>query len=314
MAEKKETAIQKKERNITDIVLSRVGDLTQKRELVLPPNYSAENALKSAWLILQEVTDKAGKPVLATCTHPSIANALLDMVIQGLSPSKKQCYFVAYGKQLQLMRSYMGTMAVTKRLAGVKDIHAGCIYDGDEFEYEIIPETGLKRLVKHTQKFGNIDAEKLLGAYAVVVMDNAEDSFVEIMTMDQIKKAWNQGAAKGNSGAHKNFSDEMAKKTVISRACKLIANTSDDSDLLVESYNRCTENEYIMPAEGVEVREERVDEETAESLSAAEMAIFGADPFEAMEREAETETAEVSEEPEEADADGGEPDDAADRG
>ncbi|WP_243124300.1 recombinase RecT [Clostridium sp. AWRP] len=39
-------------------------------------------------------------------------------MMQGLTPAKKQCYFVVYGKQLQLMRSYMGTAAVTKRLNG----------------------------------------------------------------------------------------------------------------------------------------------------------------------------------------------------
>lgn len=57
------------------------------------------------------------------------------------------------------------------------------------------------------------------------------------MNINQIKNAWNQGYAKGGSGAHKNFTDEMAKKTVINRACKMFANTSDDSDLLIEAFN-----------------------------------------------------------------------------
>lgn len=307
MTENKETAIQKKERNITDIVLSRVGDLTKRQELVLPQNYSAENALKSAWLILQETKDKSQKPVLVTCAQSSIANSLLDMVIQGLNPVKKQCYFVAYGNQLQLMRSYMGTMAVTKRLAGVKNVHAECIYEGDEFEYEMVPSTGAKRITKHIQKFENIDLEKLRGAYAVVTMENTEDSFAEVMTMDQIRKAWNQGAAKGSSGAHKNFTDEMAKKSVIARACKLLANTSDDSNLLIESYNRCTDNEYIVPADAVEVREERLEREDAELLDEAARNIFSANPFEDALLEMNEENGEVPTE------DGGDPD-AVDRG
>jgi recombination protein RecT len=36
----------------------------------------------------------------------------------------------------------------------------------------------------------------------------------------------------------------MAKRTVINRAAKAFINTSDDSDLLIESINNTTSNEY----------------------------------------------------------------------
>jgi recombination protein RecT len=51
------------------------------------------------------------------------------------------------------------------------------------------------------------------------------------MTIQQIRQSWQQGATKGASPAHKNFPDEMSKKTVISRACKLFISSSDDSSL-----------------------------------------------------------------------------------
>jgi recombination protein RecT len=37
---------------------------------------------------------------------------------------------------------------------------------------------------------------------------------------------------KGNSGAHKNFTQEMCKKTVINRACKTPINSSSDAILI----------------------------------------------------------------------------------
>ena len=225
------------ERNIADNVLNRVAKLEESGGLVIPPNYSAANALKSAWLILQETKDRNKKPVLEVCTKESICNTLLDMVIQGLSPVKKQCYFIAYGNQLQLSRSYMGTVAVTKRLSGIKDVFANCIYEGDVFEYEFDLETGVKRITKHEQKFENINIQKIRGAYAVIVREGAEN-FVEVMSMDQIRQSWKQRKGPEESDTHKNFTDEMAKKTVISRACKIFANTSDDADLLIESINR----------------------------------------------------------------------------
>ncbi|MBU3226778.1 recombinase RecT [Clostridium algidicarnis] len=236
-------AVATQERNITDKVLSRVKSLEGKGELKVPGNYSPENALKSAYLILSETIDRDKKPVLQSCSEASIANALLDMTIQGLSPSKKQCYFIPYGGKLQLSRSYLGTVAVTKRLKGVKNVVANVIYEGDEFAYELDLETGFKKITKHDQSFENIDPAKIKGAYAIVVMEDGQN-YVEVMNIGQIKKSWNQGAAKGNSGAHLNFADEMAKKTVINRACKMFANTSDDSDLLIEAFNNSDEKTY----------------------------------------------------------------------
>lgn len=232
--ENKQVTVQ--ERNITDKVLSRVKSLEGKGELKVSVNYSPENALKSAYLILSETVDRDKKPVLQSCSEASIANALLDMVVQGLSPSKKQCYFIPYGGKLQLSRSYLGTVAVTKRLNGVKDVKAYCIYEGDEFETEYDVNTATIKITKFNPKFENIDLNKIKGAFAVVIGENGP-IHTEVMNMTQIKNSWNQGYAKGKSGAHINFTDEMAKKTVINRACKMYANTSDDSDLLIEAFN-----------------------------------------------------------------------------
>lgn len=243
MSENKELAIV--EKNITDNVLARLNEFEKQGAINLPSTYSAANALKSAYLILKE-TNKDGKCVLETCTKESIANSLLNMCIQGLSPVKKQCYFIPYGNQLKLSKSYLGNIAATKRLKGVKDVFAEIIYEGDEFEYEIDLETGLKKITKHEQSFMNIDIAKIKGAYAVIIRED-EPNYVEVMNINQIKNSWNQGSMKGQSGAHKNFTDQMCKKTVINRACKNFLDTSDDSDILVEAINNTEqiENEEI---------------------------------------------------------------------
>jgi recombination protein RecT len=232
-------------KNVTDDVLNKIKVLEKGGNIFFPPNYSPENALKSAWLKLQTTEDRNHKKALEVCTYSSIANALLDMVVQGLTPAKNQCYFIVYGKELQLSRSYMGTVAVTKRLKGVKDVFANVIYKDDIFEYRINIETGLKEIVKHEQDFKNINPDKIAGAYAIVVRGDAPN-YIEVMNFEQIKKAWGQGATKGGSPAHKNFPEEMAKKSVINRACKMFFNTSDDSDILIDAINRTTEAEYTI--------------------------------------------------------------------
>lgn len=222
------TSIQKFE-NISEQVLSRIEQFQKDGSMILPKNYSVENHMKSAWLALQEVEDKEHHKALQICTKESIANSLLDMVLQGLSVSKKQGYFIMYGNKLIFQRSYFGTIALAKRVGGmVSEPVANVIYDGDDFQYEIDPKTAKVSIIKHSQKLENIDNSKIKGAYALVTLADGTTQ-VTIMSMQQIRAAWGQGATKGNSPAHKNFAEEMAKKTVIGRACKAIINSSDDA-------------------------------------------------------------------------------------
>ena len=227
--QQQQTAVVKYE-NVADLVMKRVESFTADGGLVLPKSYSVGNNLKSAWLILQEAVDRNNKPVLEVCTKASIANALFDMVLQGLSVSKAQGYFIAYGNKLEFQRSYFGTVALAKRVGGgiKREPVANVIYEGDKFVYTIDPKTGLFQIIEHDQKIENIDDAKIKAAYAITTFEDGRTE-VTIMTIDQIKKAWNQGATKGQSPAHKNFPAEMCKKTVIGRACKMVINSSDDA-------------------------------------------------------------------------------------
>lgn len=221
-------AVQKYE-NVSEQVLARIEQFQRDGGMVIPKNYSVENHMKSAWLILQATQDRSGQPALAVCTKESIANALLDMVLQGLSVSKKQGYFIVYGNQLLFQRSYFGSIALAKRAGGIKgEPVANVIYEGDEFVYSIDPKTARMSIVKHEQKIENIDNTKIKGAYALVTLADGTTQLT-VMSWQQIQKAWAQGATKGSSPAHKNFAEEMAKKTVIGRACKAIINSSDDA-------------------------------------------------------------------------------------
>ena len=220
----------KEERNITDNVLNKIHQFQSNGQIYFPDNYSPENALKSAWLKLQEVKDKNGKLALEVCTQPSIANALLNMVIQGLNPMKNQCYFIPYGNQLTLMRSYFGSIAVAKQFGEIKDITAEVIYEGDKVETEI--KRGKTIIVSHSRSFENINKAKIVGAYATILYnDNTEESL--IMTMDQIRTSWKKSKLNpdGKDSTHSQFTEDMSKRTVINKICKYYINTKDDSNL-----------------------------------------------------------------------------------
>lgn len=238
-------------RELTDKVAGRLEDLKDDG-LALPTNYSAQNALKAAYLRLQGVKDRQGRPALTVCSQSSIANALLDMAIQGLSPAKNQCYFIVYGNELQMQRSYFGTIAALKRLASIEDIDAQVVHRGDKFEIGA-DEIGHIVVTKFEPSFANLDKE-LIGAFAFIKLANGRVDYT-VMTKAQIDTSWAQSRNRQNN-VQKKFSDEMAKRTVLNRAAKMFINTSDDSDLLTGSINAATEAEYEDPKDVTAATEE----------------------------------------------------------
>lgn len=265
------------QKDISDEVVGKL-DALQQEGLLLPPSYSAQNALKSAFFAM---TNAPEGNLIEKCSKASVANALLDMVTQGLSPAKTQCYFVPYGGQLKLTRSYFGTQAVLKRLSNVEDIWANVIYQDDVFEYE--NSGGREKLLKHETKLENRD-KAILGAYAIVKTSNG-DEIMTVMTKKEIEVSWGQAKTKN---VQNKFPQEMAKRTVINRAAKSFVNTSDDSDLLVQAINNTTENEYENRKEIT--AEEEVAQEIQENANAevfepeiiepTQQEIFQADPAE----------------------------------
>lgn len=227
------TQLAKTKKDITQQVLSKIEAFKASGELKLPKDYSAENAIKSAKLILLETKNKENQYALEHCTQESIASALLKMVTMGLSVMKKQGNFIMYGNKLAFEQEYTGNIVLAKRFGNLKYIKANAIFDGDTFEFQVDTTTGRRKVTKHEQNLDSIGSKKLKGAYAVYELNDGTID-VEIMNMQQIIDAWNQGPMKGNSPAHKNFPDQMACKSVINRACKLLVRGSDDSVLYAD--------------------------------------------------------------------------------
>ena len=243
------TQLQVKKETI-DVVTSRIKEFQNKGELFFPTNYIPENALKSAWLLIQETQDKDKKCALDICSQASIANSLLSMAVQGLNPDKKQCYFIVYGNKLVMQRSYFGSMSVARAVnQNIEEIYAMIVFQGDEFEYQII--RGKKVVTKHTQKLENVKKDEIIAAYCTVIYkDGKEES--TIMTLNEIKQAWKMSKmypidANGNikkDSTHDKFMADMCAKTVINKACKPIINASDDSNI-VARFAKLTDTDAV---------------------------------------------------------------------
>lgn len=276
MSENKQVETVKKD--ITVQVLDKINLFKESGELTIPNNYSPENALKSAYLVLTELKDKSGKPIFEVCSKTSIANSLFSMVTWGLSPMKNQVYFIPYGDKLQISKSYLGNIAIAKRTANVKEVNAVVVYKNDSFVYSVNPKTGIHEITEHKTKLENINDADIIGGYAVVIFNDGSTK-VEIMTIKQVETSWNQGYAKGKSPAHTNFRAEMVKKTIINRALKTVIGASDDSALYEE-------DEIIQPTAENELKREFNTQANAEVID-----------FEEIKEEPKKEEKKVVEEP-----------------
>ncbi len=232
-------------KSVVDVVKLKVNEFISSGELFLPKNYSPDNAMKAAWLILQSTVDKDNRRALEVCTRDSIANALLDMVVQGLNPLKKQNYFIVYGKTLTCQRSYFGSMAVAQMVEPrISEFAFAVVYEGDTFKYGI--HNGKKHVTEHEQDIQNVDKKKIMAAYCIALNKEGDPFRTEIMTIDEIKQAWKQSKMnpiddKGNikdGSTHGKFAADMAMKTVINKCCKAIINASSDNALLLDKINR----------------------------------------------------------------------------
>lgn len=273
-------------KEIFDVVSAAVGGYLKTGEIALPKNYSFGNAIKSAWLILQETKDRNNKPALEVCTKESVINALQQMVYQGLSPDKKQCYFIPFGNKLTLIRSYFGSIAVAKRVdPSISDIAFDVVYKDDVFSYKKV--RGRTVIAEHKQQLQNIGNENIIAAYCSIFRGDEETTF--IMTMEEIKAAWrksslnpvtDEGVLKANS-THAQFTKDMAIKTVVNHACKYVINSSDDGSLVFDkalcTYDETVSQEYAVEAEIQEnANSEELNFSTDDETAAPE--IFSAEP------------------------------------
>lgn len=262
-------------REIIEKVQNRISEMSEQGKIQMPANYSYQNALRSAFLILSETRGADKRLVLESCSMESVSNALLEMVVQGLNPVKKQCYFIPYGEKLTMMRSYLGTIAITKRIPGVVDVKAYAVYKNDAFRMEYDVAAGVFRVAEYVPDVVNRDTKDLIGAFAMI-LGKKDILHTEYMTIEQIRKSWERGQTKGKSSAHTDFPDQMAVRTVVNRACKLYASTSNDGDLIAEILNRREddevqaiaqmeeqENATVLEVEAEEIVEEQEAETTA---------------------------------------------------
>lgn len=222
-AEKKQVKHDAIVKDTLDRVCASIDAKIKNGDFTPRDGFDWKNAAVGMGIVLKTAKDKNGKPALEVCTPISIYNVVYEAAVKGLAAVRDQCYLIVRGNELTLSVSYFGYRAQLLSLPQVIDCNATVIYEGDEFSYEI--EDARIVNVKHKQNFQSMDASKIVGAYATIVYTLRGQTFknTTVMNKASLDAARAKGAA--NSGAYKDFGDQMARKTVFKRAAKDFLNS-----------------------------------------------------------------------------------------
>lgn len=217
---------------------------------------------------------------LATCTPNSFLGAMMQAAQLGLEPNTPlgQAYLIPFKNkgvmEVQFQIGYKGMIDLAYRSKEVTDISAQCVYENDEFEYEL----GLNPVLKHKPALKN--RGEVILYYAVFHTKSGGYGF-EVMSKEDIinhAKKTSQSFGSNYSPWSKYF-DEMAKKTVLKRVLKYAPIASDfamaiNSDETIKTHiseNMVDEEDEtivdITPDSEPETKDEKVvDKETGEIL------------------------------------------------
>lgn len=224
-------------------------------------------------------------PKLSQCSQMSFLGALMNAAQLGLEPNTPlgQAYLIPYknkGKlDCQFQIGYKGLLDLVYRNPDIQTVQAQCVYENDQFEYEL----GLEPKLVH--KPATTDRGDLILVYALWKSQNGGFGF-EVMSKSDIDahaKKFSQSYGSSFSPWKTNY-EEMAKKTVIKKCLKYAplktdfatALTNDEtikSELSVDMSDVANEQEIVADAEYVEAGEKE-SQNLADGQMSMEEAFF----------------------------------------
>ena len=194
--------------------------LKPQLSLALPKHLNADRLLRVA------LTSMTREPKLLDCTQESLAAAMIQSAQLGLEPDGVlgNAYLIAYGTTCRLIPGYRGLMQLARQSGAVVTIEARVVHTGDKFKYKY----GLAPVLEHEPADEDDDAAKptvppprFKAAYAIGILKEGHIPQWDVMRKAAIERI-RKRSPNGNAGAWITDYEEMAKKTVVRRLCKML--------------------------------------------------------------------------------------------
>lgn len=220
-------------------------------EKALPSHMNADRMARIALTTIRTT------PKLLECNMPSLLGAVMQAAQLGLEPGLiGHCYIIPYGREAQFIIGYKGMIDLARRSGNIESIYAHCVYEADEFDYEL----GLRPKLHHKPATGRRGEMKYV--YAVAHFKDGGYQF-EVMDKEEIEKRRSRSKAAKNGPWVTDY-EEMAKKTVIRHMWKYLP-------ISIEIQQQATQDEVVrkdITSEPVSVYSDAIDinVSTAESV------------------------------------------------
>ena len=179
--------------------------------MALPKHMNADRMLRVAMTSIQRT------PRLVDCSPTSLVGAVIQSSQLGLEPDGVlgHAYLVPYKDRATLIPGYKGLIDLARRSGGIGRIYARIVYEKDTFEIEY----GLNEKLRHIPS-SEEDPGGILGAYAIAWLRDGtpQTEWMWKREIDAIRKR----SRASNEGPWCTDYQEMAKKTVLRRLCKML--------------------------------------------------------------------------------------------
>lgn len=160
-------------------------------------------------------------PAILSCTQASVVETVMRAAELGLDFGQLGgAHAVPFGNKLQLIPDYRGLVKLVRQSGELSYVGADVVYDKDSFVYQ----KGSSPKVEHVPKLDG-DRGRKMGAYAVLLMKDGS-LYTDYMNVSEIEAIRSRSKA-GKSGPWVTDWDEMAKKTVLRKTCKLAPMSSE---------------------------------------------------------------------------------------
>ena len=255
------TSIEKTALQLAKDTTAWIEKSVKENQITVPEGYDTPGEITTALMIIAQTIDKEGRPALESCSKESIMTQLRLMAQNGLSMARKQCYPIVRKPKLCIDTSYFGTISILKRIMPGYDVRANVIYKDDTYDYVFNEEIQCNQIVNVRSSIENRD-KGIVGAYGVI-FEKATGKVIysEVMSWKEILTSWSHAKT---DKVQKEFPQEMAKRTLIQRMCKLFLNTEKAKDIEgVRAYNEMVSNGYddekdITPSEETVKKQEAI--------------------------------------------------------
>lgn len=189
---------------------------------VLPKHMDPERMMQLA------ISTMNKNPKLLNCTPESVLGCLMTASALGLEPNDVnglgQAYIIPYGRVATYISGYRGLYKLALNSGEIQSITVEAVYEGDEFEYRMGDDAHITHVPDLNAEH---DYDKLICVYCITRFNNGGVQR-NVMPKSEIEKRRNVSKAK-NSGPWVEWTEEMAKKTVIRAAAKTWPLSADKS-------------------------------------------------------------------------------------